>query len=472
MAHSEDVQQEESQAWLDPGLTDIQFIGTEIDDLGLVKSGLAEVDNRVFLLDNYRSSTGQVSGFLALPAEVRHHIFSYLLPHSREIVIGDILPDPEVPRWAWIKTTGKRDPFSTAIMRVNRQLFRETSQYVYHNLEVYAGLRSEIDEFEGCSTMGWKFVPANCNDQTWLGHPTCLCPHFPFHKIKKLRIDLFSEGRREHTESMRQVRGLLIRLCLELQELPPKKIEVNFWDDSYFPVLAFNDNVPGKKVSPPKSEGEIVEEDVDENLDIWPFSAKSWRTSSCELFASYKVNGSYADKEVVTIWDFYNDPEERDLFFWCDHFIKLDNDFDAYRQTMLEYSLDIWENPGDHNIFWLSDTRRPLDSTFTELELLLQPLRLLRNIKTLTINLTPVQSRSTQANDLVADCIREASGTKPVETSFIRQVDEQTEVLAGLDPPLTTEEKMRFKILDFASRRCRLRALGRQSLSRILRGRY
>ena len=382
------------------------YVYRERDDLELLDSGLAFISNDILSKEHFNLPTPdarlqfETGHFLRLSLEIRELIYGYVLPHQEEVEMHETLQMYVNPH----RSTG-RTLNQMALMRLNHQIYRETSNFVYGRMQVRfapGDLSPELRAFD-------------CNDDAGLEGATCSCRYFPFHKVGKVLIEIMPEC---YKDTLPELRAELLRVCWVLRDYPLKDVEVAFWDNSYLPVPI------------------LPETSVAEHR--WPFPLRNvvWDIRSYRAKRTLLPLGAKYE-----VYDFFNDPLKRELFFW----------FGLPRAPRWPYWLPkplTWQTDHTHfrqrpescenrgrgachlcsecNQCWWQGSQDQFHWTgLTELEILLQPLKLLQNVKICSVHLTPLQLRWIGAEDAVRAC-RQAMTSLSTVHSVLEDIDATT----------------------------------------------
>ena len=158
---------------------------------------------------------------LRLSTELRLHIFSFLLPDLETIYPvyrgkSHFPPGSRTKSHGWAQYRHDSSPGDMAIMRSNRQIYDETSHYLYNRSTIVVSIRDDgvslLANHWGCGRITGSSLR-----------------NIPFHKFKLvwLHIEAASDLRRHLVHVRRNLLDLCMAFC---QTEPPKCLRVDLFD--------------------------------------------------------------------------------------------------------------------------------------------------------------------------------------------------------------------------------------------------
>ena len=203
------------------------------DCFDLLESGLSaiDVDDQsgdaiVTILQSRRRGRFPL---MRLPIELRLHALSFLLPDVETIDPGnewDSSQDPGSFVEDIIGTTLRHDraPCQMAILRSSRQIYEETSHYLYDKLTIAARIRDD-----GVNFLRYHYG-CGC-----LAYPLCQLANVPFSKFKCVWLKI--EASTNQPKHLVNVRRNLLDFCGVLyQQETLKCVRVDLWDVCNSPI--------------------------------------------------------------------------------------------------------------------------------------------------------------------------------------------------------------------------------------------
>lgn len=309
---------------------------------------------------------------MTLPREVRDEIYRHLLPYDQ---IVDI-------RVASRTLPAEKRTSLTTIMRACCQLYLETSDFVYQKLIVQANVRTESDK------LGLNDIICTCRNT---GDRHSKLTHFPFDKIKELRIGIFAS--RNEAEYENRVYEQLDRLCTFTRGYRIKSLHINFWDDGFFDIenLPYYSRRTLLPIQRPSPKSDLSTAYIVPHQQLNPIHISQ---------ASTVING-------MSVFSFWDDPQRRPLFFWVT--ASSYKRRECHQQKSLQRkSSEIRENPRHCNFLWSAIC----ENCYV---LMLEPVKdLWARADRTGLGLTPRQLKATSSLRMcyILDCL--AQGLEPL----------------------------------------------------------
>lgn len=208
--------------------SNIIIMASADDCFGLLDSGLSAIDLNDQTGDGvitiHQSRCQGKFPLMRLPQELRLHIISFLLPDVEEIDPGnewDCTQDAGSGITDSICTTYRKDGArcEMAIMRTNREVYQETSRYLYDRITVIVHVEKDGVNFLtthwGCGVLVDCFFD------------------IPLQKAKRVWLQI--HGSSNQARELVHVRRNLKDFCSTLYQLESlKSLRVDFWDSCHF----------------------------------------------------------------------------------------------------------------------------------------------------------------------------------------------------------------------------------------------
>lgn len=374
----------------------------------LAAAGLTEIDVDTFRCDLFHR-------FLDLPPEVRLVFYDHLLQIGGEIDFFETRPDGTNDIGITLSTTGPLErnpparripkPARASIFRANRQIYRECSDYLYGKLTVRARVDSIGPNLQsrthGCCVPS-PVVLTGCESRA-----------FPFHKIKRLQIDLWAT--RFPEDEWLDIRNNLAQLCWSLYGFTLREVQVSFWDDSHLPIKYPKLRALSREYTWPKRTDE-TDCELPHNHGM---ALMSWDWSQLQP-PSYVQHGD-------PIWDFFSDPYERDLYFWNEanhpkylHCCRGEGFLEAINTP------DLRQHPDTCNFIWHP---RPLafSNSVNMLKQIFQALSLIRTARSCAIYPTGYMSRDPETRRGIEACVHVMTSGRAVTKRELENINEGSE---------------------------------------------
>ena len=283
---------------------------------------------------------------MRLPKELRLHVISFLLPDVEEIDPGNegaSIQDADSDNMVSLWTTYRKDHArcEMAIMRTNREIYRETSSYLYGRLTVIVHVDDGVGFLKthyGCGTLAHRSF------------------NIPLQKVKRVWLQI--HGSFDQARNLAHVRRNLKAFCVTLYQRDRlKSLRVDFWDSRHWRVGA----------------------------------RKSVREKIITIQGGIPTT-------TIDAEDFVPRPE-------------------VFAKTFEQY-------------LWGTGISTGCTMVGTDIELILQPLRLLRNVGDCQIFLNPHLQKDTRLVDMVAHCKELIESTRELTVEDLRLMHDTSEKLS------------------------------------------
>lgn len=300
--------------------------------------------------DNLPMESVQPCTLMGLPIEVRSKILGHLLPSALEIGVSEHFSWGVEHERDRVFYRPQDEACHMAVLRVNRQLSGEGSSILHNRtfrvLVTYRGVSFLERRYE----LGDISKPMLHGDYELRANPLLA---FPFHRVKQIQIGLWATDFRYNLFALRRA---LIDLCDVLNHQPSlKNIRIDMYDRFYRPNI-------------PESPDEIAFE------DDAPHPPPSRNRANIDYF-------------------FYDCQKE----FWYSMFEK--PWADPLGHTPPDRAFGLWERGND-----TPRITHDIPALITDVELILQPLKSLRNVGKARFNLTSKAEKDQDMMSIVKEC--------------------------------------------------------------------